>query len=80
MKMIKVYTTPDCQQCEQTKKFFNARNVPFETIDLSKDDEAMTMVKALGYSSAPVVIAGEKHWSGYRHDKLLDAAHLAKGA
>ena len=66
MKMIKIYTTPDCQQCEQTKKFFNARNVPFETIDLSKDDEAMTMVKALGYSSAPVVIAGEKHWSGYQ--------------
>lgn len=28
------------------------------------------MVKELGYTAAPVVVAGEDHWSGFRPDKL----------
>jgi glutaredoxin len=48
-------------------------NVEYEIIDLSENAEAMAMVKEMGYVSAPVVIAGNAHWSGFRHGLMLNA-------
>lgn len=70
--MIKVYTTPDCMQCDQTKKFLDRNNLPYDVIDLTQHPEAMSMVKEMGYMAAPVVIADRDHWSGFRFDKLKD--------
>jgi glutaredoxin-like protein NrdH len=67
---VTIYTTPNCVQCNQTKRVFTAENVPFDTVDLSEDAEAMEMVKGLGYTSAPVVIAGDSHWSGFRFERI----------
>lgn len=47
--------------------------VEYKIIDLSENAEAMEMVKGLGYVSAPVVIANNAHWSGFRHGLLLNA-------
>jgi glutaredoxin-like protein NrdH len=68
--MVTVYTLPACVQCESTKKYLTNKDVSFEVIDLSEDAAAMEMVKSLGYQAAPVVIAGDEHWSGFRPDKL----------
>jgi glutaredoxin-like protein NrdH len=68
--MVTVYTLPACVQCESTKKYLKNKDVPFEVVDLSEDPAAMDMVKGLGYQAAPVVIAGDEHWSGFRPDKL----------
>lgn len=68
--MVTVYTLPSCVQCESTKKYLTNKDVLFEVIDLSQDVTAMELVKALGYQAAPVVIAGDDHWSGFRPDKL----------
>lgn len=59
-----------------SKKVLDGANVPYLEIDLSKDDAAMQMVKDLGYASAPVVMVDDKHWSGFRHDKLLTTISL----
>lgn len=69
---ITLYTTPNCPQCRITKKMLDEAQVLYEIVDLSIDDKAMTMVKELGYVAAPVVIAGDKHWSGFRHEKILN--------
>jgi len=45
-------------------------NIEYSVVDLSLDDSAYEMVKALGYQAAPIVIAGDDHWSGFRPDKL----------
>lgn len=64
---VTVYTTPTCPQCEMTKKTLTRGNVRYEVVDLSLDADAMAYVtKDLGYSAAPVVVAGEQHWSGFR--------------
>jgi glutaredoxin-like protein NrdH len=64
---VTVYTTPTCPQCEMTKKTLTKGNVRYEVVDLSVDSEAMAYVtKDLGYSAAPVVVAGGQHWSGFR--------------
>jgi glutaredoxin-like protein NrdH len=68
--MVTVYTLPACVQCESTKKYLKNKDVPFEVVDLSEDAAAMELVKGLGYQAAPVVIAGDDHWSGFRPDKL----------
>ena len=76
--MIRVYTTPNCVQCDMTKKVLKRAEVEFEVIDLSQDEESMAMVKAMGYSAAPVVVAGSDHWSGFKNEKLKDAIDKAR--
>jgi glutaredoxin-like protein NrdH len=67
---ITVYTLPSCVQCESTKKVLDKNNIEYSVVDLSLDGSAAEMVKALGYQAAPVVIAGDDHWSGFRPEKL----------
>jgi glutaredoxin-like protein NrdH len=68
--MVTVYTLPSCVQCDSTKRVLTRHGIEFETIDLSEDEAAMALVKELGYNAAPVVVAGEDHWSGFRMDKI----------
>jgi len=68
--MVTVYTLPACVQCDSTKRLLTRNSVEYQEIDLSKDADAMAMVRELGYSAAPIVMAGEDHWSGFRPDKL----------
>lgn len=65
-----VYSHPKCVQCEQTKKVLAGLGVEFDEVDVSEDMEALAFVKGLGYLSAPVVVAGSEHWSGFRPDRL----------
>jgi glutaredoxin-like protein NrdH len=67
---ITVYTLPSCVQCDSTKRVLTKNGIEFNTVDLSTDETAMEMIKTLGYQAAPVVIAGDDHWSGFRPDKL----------
>ena len=74
---VRVYTTPNCVQCIQTKRWLDKKGVHYTTVDLSdpanKDD--LAAMKALGYTSAPVVAIGydyEVHWSGFRPDLLAE--------
>jgi glutaredoxin-like protein NrdH len=67
---VTVYTTPSCVQCETTKRFLDRNAIPYVTVDLSEDVEALAMVKSLGYSAAPVVVTENGHWSGFRPDNL----------
>jgi len=52
--------------------------VEFAEIDLSTDAVAMERIKELGYSQAPVVEAGNQHWSGFRMEKLQQIISQAK--
>lgn len=67
---VTVYTLPACVQCDRTKKLLEKNEVAFDVVDLSENEDAMEMVKSLGYGSAPVVIAGDTHWAGFRPDMI----------
>ncbi|KFE36465.1 glutaredoxin-like protein NrdH [Thioclava atlantica] len=67
---ITVYSKPACVQCTATTRALEARGLSFELVDLTEDDAAMERVQALGYRQAPVVIAGEDHWAGFRPDMI----------
>ena len=67
---ITVYSSPACQQCVMTKKLLDRRGVAFNAVDVSDDPEALEMIRSLGYTTAPVVVAGDIHFSGFRPDSL----------
>ncbi|QQM67415.1 glutaredoxin-like protein NrdH [Actinomyces weissii] len=67
---ITVYSKPNCVQCSATYRALDKAGLPYETVDISVDAEALEQVKSLGYAQAPVVMAGGDHWSGFRPDKI----------
>ncbi|BBU23674.1 redoxin NrdH [Mycobacterium xenopi] len=74
---ITVYTKPACVQCNATHKALDKQGIAYETVDITLDPEARDYVMALGYLQAPVVVAGDEHWSGFRPDRIKA---LANGA
>ena len=71
---ITVYSKPNCVQCTATYRAMDKAGLSYETVDISLDAQALEQVKSLGYAQAPVVVAGEDHWSGFRPDKIKTLA------
>jgi glutaredoxin-like protein NrdH len=67
---ITVYTKPACVQCTATYKAFDKQGIAYDKVDISLSSEARDYVMALGYLQAPVVVAGNDHWSGFRPDRI----------
>lgn len=67
---ITVYSKPSCVQCTATTRALDAKGINYSVIDLTEDADAMEMVTGLGYRMAPVVVAGEAHWAGFRPDMI----------
>ncbi|MEV4127138.1 glutaredoxin-like protein NrdH [Nocardia sp. NPDC049707] len=67
---VTVYCKPRCVQCDATKKKLDQLGIQHETIDVSEDADALSYIKSLGYLQAPVVVAGDDHWTGYRPHRL----------
>lgn len=80
---IVVYGKPMCVQCDATYRQLGKLNIDYDKVDVSQRDDAMNMIKQLGYQQAPVVIVynddgsiGES-WSGFRPDRLKAAVAVA---
>lgn len=67
---IRVYSKPNCQACNNTKRWLKNRDIPFTEEDITTEGN-VAAAKALGYQEAPVVIVSkgtpgdEVHWSGF---------------
>ena len=71
---LTVYVRPGCMQCAMTKHALEAAGVPYVLVNLAHDGHAMKLVKQLGYTSAPVVVAGAANWAGFQPDKIKAVA------
>jgi glutaredoxin-like protein NrdH len=69
---ITVYTTPACVQCAATKRQFEKRGIIFDAIDLTQHPDLAEQFKQQGLTSAPIVVAGDRTWSGFRLDRITD--------
>jgi glutaredoxin-like protein NrdH len=67
---ITVYTKPACVQCNATYKALDKQGIEYNVVDITEAPEARDYVMALGYLQAPVVVAGDEHWSGFRPDRI----------
>lgn len=71
---IIVFSKPACVQCTATTRALDAKGVEYSVVDLTEDAAALERVTALGYRQAPVVMAGDLHWSGFRPDMIARVA------
>lgn len=71
--MITVYSKPKCVQCDATKRLMKQEEIPYNEIDVTEDEQALTFVKELGYLAVPVVYVNENnHWSSFQPDKIKE--------
>ena len=68
--MVTVYSKSDCVQCDMTKRLMEREGIAYTEINIEEDYGALMKVKELGYMAAPVVIAGNEHWSGFRPERV----------
>ena len=68
---IKVYSKPNCMQCDFTKKHLDRMGLEYHAFDVTTDQEALDEVRQMGFHGLPVVVAeGMAPWVGYRPDEL----------
>jgi Glutaredoxin-like protein NrdH len=67
---ITVYSKPACVQCNATYRALDKAGLEYTIVDISQDENARAEVLAMGYMQAPVVVAGDEHWSGFRPDRI----------
>lgn len=72
---VTLYSKPACTQCKFTKRELDKTGIEYEVVDISQDEQAREYVQQLGYLQAPVVQAGEQHWSGFKPDKIKELAN-----
>ena len=53
MSQITVYTKPRCVQCTATYRALDSKGIAYEVVDVSTNEDALELVKALGYLTAP---------------------------
>ncbi|MFT9493277.1 redoxin NrdH [Mycobacteroides abscessus subsp. abscessus] len=73
---VTVYTKPACVQCSATYKALDKQGIEYNVVDITETPEARDYVLALGYMQAPVVVAGDDHWSGFRPDRIKALAAM----
>ena len=70
---ITMYSKPSCVQCTATERWLTSRDIPFDKIDVTKDEAALDFTKSLGYLQAPVIYIDENaHWSGFDPGQLSE--------
>lgn len=67
---VTVYSTPNCVQCRQTKAMFDRAGVVYDSIDLTQHPDLADQFREAGHLQAPIVMAGDMTWSGFRHGKI----------
>lgn len=70
---FQVYTLPGCVQCKLTTQKLDRDGLEYELVDMA-NPEHLAYAKSLGYQSAPVVLYGDEHWSGFRPDLIQQIA------
>lgn len=72
MAAITVYTKNNCMQCKMTKRYLTEHHTEFEEINIEEQPEKVDYVKSLGFTSAPVIEAGDIVFSGFQPNKLKE--------
>ena len=70
-KSVTVYSTPQCHNCREIKLFLKEKNVAFEEIDLTTNEQARDLlVEKTGNIGAPVVRIGDEFIFGFDREKM----------
>lgn len=71
--MIKIFSKPNCMQCNFAKKYLNEKGVEFKEINVFDDAEALAMLRDKGFSQMPVVSMDGEFHTGFQPNLLAKA-------
>jgi glutaredoxin 3 len=72
-KPVKIYTTGYCGYCRAAKDLLRRRNVAFDEVDVTGDDEARHwLVGRTGRRTVPQIFIGDEPIGGYDELSELD--------
>lgn len=73
MKSVLVYSKVPCPFCDRAKNLLNAKNIPFESIDLTDQPDEMARIKnETGWRTVPIIMIDGQLIGGYTDLKELD--------
>ncbi len=76
---VKIYSTPTCPWCKNTKEFFKENKIEYEEIDVAGNHEAANeMIEKSGQMGVPVVDVDGEIVVGYDIEKLKKALKLGE--
>ncbi|RRH70038.1 glutaredoxin family protein [Falsigemmobacter faecalis] len=72
MSNVILYVPPgNCVQCARTKALLDREGVTYQVRLVTDYPEEVDRLKALVGSTAPLVVAYGRSWSGFRYDLLM---------
>jgi glutaredoxin 3 len=75
MARVQVYTTPVCPYCVRAKKLLQSRDIAYEEIDVSEDDELRAdVIKRTGRRTVPQIFIDGRSIGGFEELLALDVA------
>lgn len=73
MAKILLIKKDPCPFCDRAVNFFNARNIVFETLDLTgKPEEIQEWKDRTGWRTVPIIMINDQLIGGYTDLKALD--------
>ncbi len=71
MKTIKLFSTPGCVYCQTLKSYLKKKEVDFEEVDISEDEEALNeVVEETGKMEVPVLKIDDQYIKGFDKNKI----------
>lgn len=71
--LLTIFSRPGCVQCKAAERHAEAKNIPFQKIDVTETPEALELVtKEWGYMSAPVLYFDGEHVHGFDPNFMQD--------
>ena len=76
-KKVRIFSTPNCNLCEQARKLLSEKGVEFDSFDITRDREALQEMQELshGARTAPVISVGDKVLVGFNRKELEEAVN-----
>ena len=75
MARVQVYTTTTCPFCVRAKRLLEARGIPYDDIDLSRDDQLRASVmRRSGRRTVPQIFIDGNAIGGYVELAALDTS------
>jgi glutaredoxin 3 len=75
MKNVTIYFKVPCAYCDHAKRLLQAKNIPYDAIDLTDSPEELQKIKNdTGWRTVPVIMIDGKLIGGYSDLKALDDA------
>ena len=80
MKPVKVYSTDHCPYCMRAKQLLKSKNIPFQEVDLTNDEETRGKIQEeTGWMTVPMIFIGDEFIGGFDDLSALESSgELAK--